>query len=106
MNEVLLVMCNAPDAASARAIAVSLVESRCAACVNIGAPCESIYWWEGKMEAAFEVPLAIKTTAQRYTDVEAAILSLHPHQVPEIIAVPVVAAMAQYLEWVRETTAR
>jgi periplasmic divalent cation tolerance protein len=106
-DEVWLILCNAPDADVAAAIARGLVESRQAACVNIGAPVRSVYRWEGAIEEAVEVPIAIKTTRERYVAVEAAIRAAHPYQVPEIIAVPLTAGLADYLAWVRaETTPR
>lgn len=99
-NTVLLVACNAPDQETARKIAQSLVERRLAACVNILAPCLSVYKWQGELEDSSEVPLLIKTTAARYGALEAAISALHPHQVPEIIAFPVSHGLPDYLEWV------
>ena len=105
MDEVWIVMCNAPDLESARAIADSLVRTRAAACVNLGAPCESVYRWQGAVERGAEVPLIIKTVSGRYAEVESTIRALHPYQVPEIIAVPVAAGARAYLDWVcAETT--
>mgnify|MGYP003493198228 FL=1 len=76
--DTLLVITNLPDAESARALATKLIEQRVAACVNILAPCLSIYRWEGKLEEAEEVTLLIKTSAARYAALEEAIRAYHP----------------------------
>ncbi|THF64056.1 divalent-cation tolerance protein CutA [Pseudothauera nasutitermitis] len=103
-DHVLLVMTSAPNADSARQIARALVDARLAACVNILSPCQSIYRWQGAVEEAAEVPLAIKTTAAHYTAVEAAIRLAHPYELPEIVAVPVERGLPGYLAWVAEET--
>jgi periplasmic divalent cation tolerance protein len=100
-------MTNMPDRASAGALARALVEQRLAACVNIGTQVDSLYHWKGQIETASEVPVAIKTRASSYADVEAAIRARHPYELPEILAVPVTAALADYLDWIdAETTER
>jgi periplasmic divalent cation tolerance protein len=102
----LLVLTNLPDDASARTLAEALVAERLAACVNILAPCRSVYRWEGKIEDAAEVPLLIKTSAGRYAALEAAIRARHPYELPEIVAVPIERGLPAYLDWVeQETTA-
>ena len=102
--ETILVFSNLPDQASAAKLAAVLIEQRLAACVNVQAPCTSVYRWQGKVETATEVPVFIKTTLERYPALEAAIRAHHPHELPEIIAVPVVAGLPAYLEWVRTET--
>lgn len=105
MNQpVLLVITNVPDRAAAEKLAHALVGSRTAACVNILAPCRSVYAWQGKVEQADEVPLLVKTTADRYDALERAIRANHPYDVPEIIAVPVTAGLPEYLQWVSDET--
>lgn len=100
----LLVLTNLPDAEAARTLADFVVSARLAACVNILAPCRSIYRWQGKVEDAQEVPLLIKTTADRYPALEAAIRSHHPYELPEIIAVPIERGLPAYLSWVAAET--
>ncbi len=95
----LLIVTNLPDADSARALANELIGLRLAACVNILAPCVSVYRWQGEMEAATEVPLLIKTTPARYPALEAAIRARHPYELPEIVAVPVTQGLPGYLDW-------
>lgn len=101
----LLILCNAPDAATAGQIARELVERRLAACVNVMAPCQSVYRWQGKVEEASEIPLLIKSTAARFAEIETVIRALHPYEVPEIIALPIRAGLPAYLDWVRQETA-
>jgi periplasmic divalent cation tolerance protein len=102
--DTLLVISNLPDRATADRLAQALVERRLAACVNILAPCRSVYRWEGAVESAEEHPVLIKTTAQRYAAVEEAIRGLHPYEVPEIVALPLAAGLPAYLQWVADET--
>jgi periplasmic divalent cation tolerance protein len=104
MSDVLLVLSNAPDRATAERIAGELVASHAAACVNVLAECSSIYRWGNKVEHATEVPLLIKTTTDAYPRLEAELRKLHPYEVPEIIAIPVTAGLATYLDWVKTET--
>lgn len=99
-GQTLLILTNLPDADSAQALATTLVNERMAACVNVLAPCRSVYRWQGAIESALEVPLLIKTTAARYADLEAAIRAAHPYELPEIIAVPIAHGLPAYLDWV------
>lgn len=96
----LLVITTLPDEESAAALAEYLIEQRVAACVNILASCRSIYRWQGAIERAAEVPLLIKTTQERYADLEAAILARHPYELPKIVAVPVGTGLTAYLDWI------
>ena len=104
MDETVLVLTNLPDRAAAVKLAEELVERRLAACVNVLAECTSIYRWKGAVENAREVPVLIKTRAALYEELEAAISELHPYEVPEIIAMPIVRGLPEYLEWVSEGT--
>ncbi len=104
MTDCLLVLTNLPDAAAAKKVALRIIEEHAAACVNQLAPCTSTYRWQGKIETAEEVPLLIKTTADRYPRLEALIRSEHPYELPEIIAVPITAGLPEYLSWVNQET--
>ncbi|MDR1853701.1 MAG: divalent-cation tolerance protein CutA [Azoarcus sp.] len=103
--DALLVLTTLPDAASARALATTLVAERLAACVNVLTPCESVYRWRDEVENATETPLLIKTTRSRYAALEAAVQAAHPYELPELIAVPVACGLAGYLDWVADSTA-
>jgi periplasmic divalent cation tolerance protein len=96
----ILVLTNLPDRASAETLARQLVSARLAACVSIGAPVESIYHWQGKIEIAKEVPVTIKTHAGRFADVAATVRAHHPYELPEIIAVPLIDGYSPYLDWI------
>jgi periplasmic divalent cation tolerance protein len=103
--EALLVLTNLPDGETARALAGHLVTARLAACVNILAPCQSVYRWNGRIEEATEVPLLIKTKVECYAALEAAIREKHPYELPEIVAVPIDRGLPAYLAWLdAETT--
>lgn len=102
--QTLLILTNLPDETGARALAKRLLDDRLAACVNILAPCASVYRWQGKVEEAHEVPVLIKTTAVRYAALEEAIRAAHPYELPEIIAVPVGHGLPAYLDWVAAET--
>jgi periplasmic divalent cation tolerance protein len=104
--EPLLVITNLPDQDSANRVAEALISGHLAACVNLLAPCTSVYRWQGKIETAQEIPLLIKTLASHYSKVEAAIRQHHPYELPEIIAVPISAGLPEYLTWVAAETQR
>jgi periplasmic divalent cation tolerance protein len=99
---VIAVLTNLPDSESAFNLARSLVRRRLAACVNVLSPATSFYRWEGREEQATEIPVAIKTTRERYQEVEQAIRELHPYDLPEIIALPVERGLENYLGWVED----
>ena len=104
MSDVLLIITNMPDQDSAQRMANSLIENKAAACVNIMAPCTSVYRWQGKVEKANEIPLLIKTTRSAYPRVEELIREQHPYELPEIIAVSVEFGLPAYLQWVATET--
>jgi periplasmic divalent cation tolerance protein len=83
----------------ARAIASALVERKLAACVQVST-IESVYAWQGAVQNDTEYRVVAKTTADRYADVEAAILDLHTYDLPAIYALDVAEAYAPYAEWV------
>ena len=103
--QVLLVLSTLPDAERAQDLARVLIESRLAACVNVLAPCRSVYRWQEAVEEAVEIPVLIKTTAGRYDELEALVRAHHPYELPEIIAVPVGRGLPGYLAWVAGETA-
>lgn len=102
--EPLLVITNLPDQESAKRVAEALISGHLAACVNILAPCTSVYRWQGQVETAQEFPLLIKTLAIHYSKVETAIRQHHPYELPEIVAVPVSAGLPEYFAWIQAET--
>jgi periplasmic divalent cation tolerance protein len=100
-----MVLTNLPDRSAAEAMAAQLVERRVAACVNILAPCRSVYRWQGGVQREEEHPLLIKTTSERYAELEQAIRAGHPYELPEIVAVPIERGLPEYLRWLAEETA-
>lgn len=102
-NNFLVILITAPSLESARQIARLLVEKRLAACVNLVPGMTSIYRWEGKVQEDAEVLLLAKTHRQRLEALQAEVKAVHSYQVPEIIALPIVAGLEAYLNWVGES---
>ncbi len=95
----LLCITTLPDADAAGKLATALVERRLAACVNILAPCRSVYRWQGEVHNDNEVPLLIKTTAGRYAALEDYLRQNHPYDLPELIAIDLAQGLPAYLAW-------
>jgi periplasmic divalent cation tolerance protein len=94
--------CGSPE--EAERLARLLVERRLAACVNILPPVRSIYRWQGKMEDAAEWMLMIKTQRARFEELSEALRAAHSYEVPEILALPVIAGSPAYLDWISTET--
>lgn len=86
----------------AQKIARNLVEGRLAACVQISA-IDSCYEWDGELQIDPEYRLLIKTTRERYDDVEAAILELHSYDVPAVVAFDLTANYQAYADWILDS---
>ena len=106
MSELVQIATTTSSEQDARRIAAALVERRLAACVQVAGPITSTYRWEGKVEESQEWRCTMKTTEALYADVEAAIRELHTYDVPEILATPIVAGDASYVDWVRNEVRR
>jgi periplasmic divalent cation tolerance protein len=104
MTDALQIVTTTANKADAERIAQGLVERRLAACVQIGGPIKSCYRWQGQIETAEEWVCTIKTRHSHYGQVEAAIRELHPYEMPEILATPIVAGSQAYLAWLDEQT--
>ena len=102
MTDGLVVLCTSPDEATAERIARELVTGRLAACVSRVGPLRSTYLWQGDLKDEPEVLLVIKTLRGRYEELEMRLRALHPYEVPEIIALPILAGSKQYLAWMHE----
>ena len=103
LPEPIVILTTCPDEAAASKIARDLVESGLAACVSRVGPVHSTYRWQGAVQDELEVLLVIKTVSARYPELEMRLKSLHPYDVPEIIALPVAAGSAEYLSWLQDT---
>jgi periplasmic divalent cation tolerance protein len=88
--------------AEARKIGRAVVEKELAACANILTGVESIYRWKGKVEQAREALVVMKTSATRLRELEREVKRLHSYDVPEFIALPIVAGSKEYLKWIGE----
>jgi periplasmic divalent cation tolerance protein len=95
----IVILCTAPDEATAEKLAQGLVEARLAACVNAIPGVRSFYRWQGKIESDAEVQLVIKTRPERFSEIAKWLEEHHPYEVPEIIALPTEAVSDAYLEW-------
>ncbi|MEO3875697.1 divalent-cation tolerance protein CutA [Nonomuraea sp. B12E4] len=104
MAEFVEVHVTVPDRDVAERIAAAVVAQRLAAAAQLVAPITSVFWWGGEINRADEWLLFMKTTAERFDELAAAIRERHPYEVPQIIAVPLVAGTADYLEWIRRET--
>lgn len=104
MTDSIVILVTAGSEAEAEKIATALVEEQLAACVNILSPIRSLYRWEGKVADDREWLLLIKTRAERFAAVEAKVKALHSYQVPEVIALPIVAGAEGYMRWLRGET--
>jgi periplasmic divalent cation tolerance protein len=104
-GDVMLVLTTVADAPSAERIARALVEERLAACVTVLGPARSTYRWQGAVESADELPLLVKTTAERWPELRERLRALHPYEVPEMLAWRAEDGWPAYLDWVREASA-
>jgi len=95
-----LIFCSCPDHDSAEKLAKRLITDKLAACVNILPGLTSIYQWQGQLETAQEHLLLIKSRSDRFAELETAITTHHPYQVPEIIAVDIQNGTPPYLNWI------
>jgi periplasmic divalent cation tolerance protein len=99
MKDFRLVLTTVPEEELGRRLARTLVEERLAACVNVSPAVTSFYWWGGKIVEDREFLLVIKTKASVLERLRARLKELHPYEIPEFVALPVVAGSPEYLGW-------
>jgi periplasmic divalent cation tolerance protein len=99
MDEYIQIMTTVEQQKDAETIAHQLLHKRLAACVQIIGPIKSYFWWQDKIDRAAEYICLIKSRKDLYSKAEEAITEVHPYDVPEIIAVPIVAGGGSYLQW-------
>lgn len=102
----LLILTNCPDEDTANRLALTLVEEKLAACINILPRVQSIFRWQGAVESTSEIPLLIKSTAESYAMLEKRLVELHPYELPEIIALPITHGLPAYLGWVAQESSQ
>lgn len=103
--EPIVVLTTCPDDTIATRLARDLVEAGLAACVSRVGPVHSTFRWQGAIQDEPEVLLVIKTVSGRYPELEMRLKSLHPYDVPEIIALPLIRGSAEYLAWLSAAVA-
>jgi periplasmic divalent cation tolerance protein len=103
-KDILVLLSTCPDAATAERLARELVGASLVACVNIVPGLRSIYRWNGAVHADNETLMILKTTTNRCAAVRERLAALHPYDVPEIVALPVVDGHHPYLQWVVDST--
>lgn len=99
----IVVLVTAKDAAEAEKISGHLLRQKLIACANIVKGVKSLFWWEGKIDSASEVLLVMKSRKAVFPKIVKEVKANHSYQVPEIIALPVVAGQKDYLSWVKES---
>ena|SRR2546423_4381878 len=102
-DAVLVAFCTFPHGEVARNVTHELVQRRLVACGNILPKVESIYRWQDKVESGDEVLVIFKLKQERYPEFENVVRSLHPYEVPEVIAFPLSRGLPAYLKWVSQT---
>ncbi len=106
MADEIIVLVTAASGEEASAIARALVNEHLAACVNIAAEVQSVFFWEGKTQDARESLLICKSRLPLLDELIRRVKQLHSYSVPEIIALPIIAGSREYLGWLRESTGR
>jgi periplasmic divalent cation tolerance protein len=105
-SPILLVLSTFPDLEAAQHAARALVADSLSACVNILPGVRSIYAWKGELCSDDEVLMVIKTSGERLAELTEKLVSMHPYELPELVALPVTGGHHPYLEWVIAATAR
>jgi periplasmic divalent cation tolerance protein len=104
VSERVLVLSTVARAEDAERIARALVERGLAACVNVVPGLVSIYRWKGNVEREQELLLLIKARADDFEALREALVTLHPYELPEVVAVPIEKGHAPYLSWLDENS--
>lgn len=102
MTDKIVVMSTCGSAEEAQRLARELVSPRAAACVNIVAPVRSVYRWNGKIEDTEEWLLIVKTSRAAFDRLRAILEAAHSYELPEVLAIPVIAGSPNYLAWVEQ----
>ncbi len=103
--EYIVVFVTAESSDEARHLSQILLKAKKAACVNIVPGVQSFFWWEGRIDAAGESLLIIKSKTSLLPEIIRLVKENHRNTVPEIIALPIIGGNEDYLNWIDETTA-
>jgi periplasmic divalent cation tolerance protein len=106
VSERLVALSTVANASDAERISRALVEQGLAACVNVVPGVVSIYRWQGEVQKEQEFLLVIKTRAEALERLRAALVALHPYEVPELVAWPIAAGHEPYLRWIDDSVTR
>ena len=98
------VFCTVESEQRARDLAGAVVDDRLAACVQIVGPIQSTYRWGEAVESSVEWPLLMKTTEERMRALQDRLVSVHPYEIPEVVAVRIEAGFPRYLDWIASST--
>lgn len=99
MTQAVVVLCTAPDEASAQDLAAKVLAEKLAACVTLLPGATSLYYWEGKLEQEYEVQMLLKSDVDRQEALLACLKTHHPYQTPELLVLPVAHGNSEYLSW-------
>ena len=105
-TQYIVVLVTAKNKTEAEKIARGLLESKLIACANIVRGVQSLFWWQGKIDASKEILLVLKTKKILFKKVSTKVKSLHSYQTPEIIALPIVNGSEDYLRWIGSSIIR
>ncbi|AYN27897.1 divalent cation tolerance protein CutA [Buttiauxella sp. 3AFRM03] len=98
-TQAVVILCTAPDEATAQELAALMLAEKLAACVTILPGATSLYYWEGKMEQEYEVQMLLKSDIDHQEALIACLKSHHPYQTPELLVLPVTHGDSDYLSW-------
>ena len=99
LSDVVVVLCTAPDEATAQDLAAKVLAEKLAACATIIPGATSLYYWEGKLEQEYEVQMILKTSVAHQDALLDCLKSHHPYQTPELLVLPVTHGDSDYLSW-------
>lgn len=99
MTQAVVVLCTAPDEASAQDLAAKVLAEKLAACVTLLPGATSLYYWEGKLEQEYEVQMLLKSDVDHQEALLACLKTNHPYQTPELLVLPVAHGNSEYLSW-------
>ena len=98
-TQAVVILCTAPDEATAQELAALVLAEKLAACVTLLPGATSLYYWEGKMEQEYEVQMLLKSDIDHQEALIACLKSHHPYQTPELLVLPVTHGDSDYLSW-------